>query len=270
MTDFDGSELSEKDLALKYGVRFHAHFPILSPGRRAESPARGQTGGDARAPDSTAARRFPRMSPATFGKAYESKSFQHFRQIAPELKLCLRRRGQQNAYSFFVNMICSAAVAAMVFRARVACCPKPSSGESLMRQLIPVAQRFALGAGAHLVGWGQGTFCRRQGSAAGRSPVHRRQDGGEGQVPDRTAEIAENGIPCRWRFRGRRADDAAGLASARPCQSEGTGVPRSTPAAARAAEALSMRTAVTTQHTGRRQRRALYNQKNGGCGADRA
>ena len=41
VTDFDGAELSEKELAAKYGVRFTPTFPILWRGRRvAQEPCR--------------------------------------------------------------------------------------------------------------------------------------------------------------------------------------------------------------------------------------
>ena len=63
VTDFDGTELSEKELAAKYGVRFTPDIPVFcGSGSAVKRAAAGQTGSGPVARVS-AARRFPRHVP---------------------------------------------------------------------------------------------------------------------------------------------------------------------------------------------------------------
>lgn len=83
VTDFDGSELSEKELAAKYGVRFtptFQFFPERAAGLKDLAPAKREVTrapGYLRPDDFLAFFRFVRE------KAYESKSFREFVKSKP-------------------------------------------------------------------------------------------------------------------------------------------------------------------------------------------
>lgn len=83
VTDFDGTELSEKDLAAKYGVRFTPTFQFF--GERAAAlktlaPAKREV---ARAPGYLRPDDFLAMFRYVREKAYESKSFRDFVKSLP-------------------------------------------------------------------------------------------------------------------------------------------------------------------------------------------
>jgi thioredoxin-related protein len=83
VTDFDGKELSEKDLALKYGVRFtptFQFFPERAGPLKAREPAKREV---ARLPGYMRPDDFLAMFRYVREKAYESKSFRDFVKALP-------------------------------------------------------------------------------------------------------------------------------------------------------------------------------------------
>ena len=83
VTDFDGSELSEKDLATKYGVRFTPTFQFF--GEKAAAlktlpPAKREV---ARSPGYVRPDDFLAMFRYVREKAYESKSFRDYLKAMP-------------------------------------------------------------------------------------------------------------------------------------------------------------------------------------------
>jgi thioredoxin-related protein len=83
VTDFDGQELSEKDLAAKYGVRFTPTFQFFAEGTPALKtlpPAKREV---ARAPGYMRPDDFLAMFRYVREKAYESKSFRDYLKSLP-------------------------------------------------------------------------------------------------------------------------------------------------------------------------------------------
>jgi thioredoxin-related protein len=83
VTDFDGKELSEKELALKYGVRFtptFQFFPERAGPLKALEPTKREV---ARAPGYMRPDDFLAMFRYVREKAYESKSFRDFVKALP-------------------------------------------------------------------------------------------------------------------------------------------------------------------------------------------
>ena len=81
--DFDGHELSEKELALKYGVRYTPtlqFFPEQVAGLKQQPPAKREV---ARAPGYMRPDDFLAMFRYVRGKAYEGKSFRDFLKSQP-------------------------------------------------------------------------------------------------------------------------------------------------------------------------------------------
>ena len=78
VTDFDGAELSEKELAAKYGIRFTPTFQFFGEGAaalKAQPPAKREV---ARAPGYMLPDDFLAMFRYVREKAYESKSFRDY------------------------------------------------------------------------------------------------------------------------------------------------------------------------------------------------
>jgi thioredoxin-related protein len=83
VTDFDGSELSEKDLATKYGVRFTPTFQFFgekAAALRTLPPAKREV---ARSPGYVRPDDFLAMFRYVREKAYESKSFRDYLKAMP-------------------------------------------------------------------------------------------------------------------------------------------------------------------------------------------
>jgi thioredoxin-related protein len=83
VTDFDGTELSEKELAAKYGVRFtptFQFFPEQAAALKTLAPAKREV---ARAPGYLRPDDFLAMFRYVREKAYESKSFRDFAKSLP-------------------------------------------------------------------------------------------------------------------------------------------------------------------------------------------
>ena len=83
VTDFDGAEMSEKELAAKYGVRFTPTFQFFAERAaplKALAPARREV---ARAPGYLRPDDFLAMFRYVREKAYESKSFRDFVKALP-------------------------------------------------------------------------------------------------------------------------------------------------------------------------------------------
>ncbi len=83
VTDFDGAELSEKELAAKYGVRFTPTFQFFGEGvtpLKSLSPAKREV---ARAPGYMRPDDFLAMFRYVREKAYESKSFRDYLKSLP-------------------------------------------------------------------------------------------------------------------------------------------------------------------------------------------
>jgi thioredoxin-related protein len=83
VTDFDGTELSEKNLALKYGVRFtptFQFFPERAEGLKAIAPTKREV---ARAPGYMRPDDFLALFRYVREKAYEGKSFREYLKSLP-------------------------------------------------------------------------------------------------------------------------------------------------------------------------------------------
>jgi thioredoxin-related protein len=83
VTDFDGQELSEKDMAAKYGVRFTPTFQFFGERAAALKPLAPQKREVARAPGYLRPDDFLAMFKFVREKAYRDKSFRDFMRSLP-------------------------------------------------------------------------------------------------------------------------------------------------------------------------------------------
>jgi thioredoxin-related protein len=83
VTDFDGSEMSEKELAAKYGVRFTPTFQFFGERAAALKPLAPAKREVARAPGYLRPEDFLAMFRFVREKAYETKSFRDFVKALP-------------------------------------------------------------------------------------------------------------------------------------------------------------------------------------------
>jgi thioredoxin-related protein len=83
VTDFDGSEMSEKELAAKYGVRFTPTFQFFGERAAALKPLAPAKREVARAPGYLRPEDFLAMFRFVKEKAYETKSFRDFVKAMP-------------------------------------------------------------------------------------------------------------------------------------------------------------------------------------------
>ena len=203
VTDFDGTELSEKELAAKYGVRFTPTFQFF--GERAAplkalTPAKARSRARARL---SAARRFSRHVPLRAGKGLREQELPGFRQIAAELKSkSTDRRGCGTHILFCEYDLNRRRLAAMVAAGRDDVRPRNENpGGSQMRQL---SRRAALafgagGAALTIVGWSEGASAAAKEAADEIAKFTGGKTADKGKVRSNCPRSRKTATPCRCR-----------------------------------------------------------------------